>query len=270
MLAGDRRVDDLDRLYLGLRSRAGGFETVREVGDFVAHRDVRKKGLVTQVGRDVYTSAEIWSMGFRGLTPSSSDLGRAADANLRLATDDQILAGCGCGRVQARKRVDSAMRRINRGERISSTEAQTLTYLGNRFIWRPAFCADQLVDELGRLMIQAKLIRPADLSQLAEGRAFVALHALAVMHGSAITLNSGSTARLFAGYGNKERLLEVKMDIVFPELGKPLKMPICLFLTDLNPENHCAPSLLSAAPVPFDFWTDPVEVGLDGRVAPIV
>jgi len=270
LIAGDRRADDLDRLYLGLRARARGFEAVREIGDFVAHRNEREKGLVTQVGRDVFTSAEVWSMAMRGLKPSWSDIGRAADANLRLATDAQIQTGCGCGRARARKRIDSALEKVGRAENITAAEAQALNYLGNRFIWRPAFSADQLIDELGRLLVRAGLIQPADLGQLGPARDFVALHALAVMHGSAIKTETGQRARLFAGFSNKDRWLEVKVDIVFPELGKPLMIPVCLFLTDLLPDDHCAPSLVSAEPVLIDFWTDPVEIGPDGRLTPLL
>jgi hypothetical protein len=180
LLGGDRRTDDLDRLYLGLRSRARGFDAVREIGDFVAHRDTRDKGLITQVGRDVFTSVDVWSMSLRGLKPSSADIARAADANLRLATDAQIMSGCGCARSRARKRVESALQRIERGDRISMPEARALDYLGNRFIWKPAFSADQLVDEFGAVLIRAGLIGAAERAQLGQARSFLALHALAV------------------------------------------------------------------------------------------
>jgi len=267
LLNGDHRVGDLDRLYLGIRARARGFDAVREIGDFVAHRDTRDKGLIIQVGRDVFTSVDVWSMAMRGLKATLADLGRAADANLRLATEDQVKAGCGCGRARARKRVESALEMIGRGHSMSEAEARALDYLGNRFVWRPAFSADQLIDELGRLLIRVGLIEPLEQARLAQARTFVALHALSVMHGSSITMPSGHKARLFAGFSNRDRWLEVKIEIVFAELGKPLMTPICLFLTDLLPEDHCATSLVTSEPVLIDFWKDPVEVGPDGRLA---
>jgi hypothetical protein len=270
LLNGDHRVADLDRLYLGVRARARGFDAVREVGDFVAHRDTRDKGLITQVGRDVFTSVDVWSMAMRGLKASWADLGRAADANLRLASEDQIKAGCGCGRSRARKRIGSALEKIGLGQSITDAEVRALDYLGNRFVWRPAFSDDQLIDELGRLLVRVGLIGMTDLARLAQARAFVALHALAVMHGSSITMPSGHRAKLFAGFSNRDRWLEVKIEIIFAELGKPLMTPVCLFLTDLRPEDHCAASLVTSEPVLIDFWKDPLEVGSDGRLAPIL
>ena len=159
LLNGDRRTEDLDRLYLGLRGRARGFDAVREIGDFVAHRDERSKGFISQVARDVFTSVDVWSMDLRGLKASWTDIGRAAEANLRLASNALVKDGCGCGKSIAKQRVDSALEKISGGERITEAEARALTFLGNRFIWRPAFWADQLVDEFGRLLVRWRLDR---------------------------------------------------------------------------------------------------------------
>src|SRR5580693_1780998 len=266
LLAGDRRPEDLDRLYLGLRARSCGFDTVREIGDFVAHRDTRDKGLLTQVGRDVFTSVDVWSLAMRGLTPSWADIGRAADANLRLATDAQLKAGCGCGRASARKRAERALAKIDSQELPSLVEAETLDYVGNRFFWKPAFLAHQLADEFGRLLVVGGLIDPSELVALPSASDFLALHALAVMHGASPFFKPGQPARLLAGFSNRERRLEVKVEIVFAELAMPLMPPICLFLTDLQPEQHCAPSLVCAEDVLVDHWNGPIEVGADGRL----
>src|SRR5882672_12565751 len=106
LMDGDFRTGDLDRLFLGQRDRAGNRDCFREIGDFVAHRDTRQKGLVTQVGRDIFTSVDVWSLKMRGRDPSWSDISRAAYANLRLASDDQLKAGCGCPRNTARKKLE--------------------------------------------------------------------------------------------------------------------------------------------------------------------
>jgi len=87
LLAGSHQVHDLHRLFLALRDRAHNRESVREIGDFVAHRAERQKGLVTQTGRDVFTSIDVWSLSFRGQKTSLEDIARAAWANFRLASD---------------------------------------------------------------------------------------------------------------------------------------------------------------------------------------
>ena len=82
----------MDRLFLGQRERVWGRTAFRDIGDFVAHRDTCEKGVVTQVGKDVFTSVDVWSLQMRGREPSWADIARAAGANLRLASDEQIRA----------------------------------------------------------------------------------------------------------------------------------------------------------------------------------
>ena len=52
LLRGDFRVDDLTRLFLYARDRCDGRESVKEVGDFVAHHNERNKGTVTRATRE--------------------------------------------------------------------------------------------------------------------------------------------------------------------------------------------------------------------------
>lgn len=72
LATGRHRVEDLDRLFLGLRDRDSGRMSVREIGDFVAHRGERQKGPVTQTARDAFTSIDVWSFPMRGRIPSRS------------------------------------------------------------------------------------------------------------------------------------------------------------------------------------------------------
>ena len=270
LLAGDFRIEDLDRLFLGLRARARGCSCFREIGDFVAHRDTREKGLVTQVGRDVFTSLDVWSLKLRGHKPSWADITRAAHANLRLASDEQLKSNCGCNRPAVRKKLERALAKVDHGGQLTGSEYRVLEFLGNRFIWKPAFTSDRLTAEFKQVLMRNGIIGKSEADDLDGARAFVSLYALAVMHGSSVVLDSGQKAKLFAGFANRERRLEVKIDIVFKDLAKPMISPVCLFLTDLCPENHCEPDLLTPSdPILCDHWPDPIEIGGDGRLARI-
>jgi hypothetical protein len=238
LVSGDFRTGDLDRLFLGQRSRAHGCACFREIGDFVAHRDTREKGIVTDVGRDVFTSVDVWSMDMRGLKPSAADLARAAYANLRLASNEQLQEGCGCRRAVAGNRLRTALSKLEAGEKPTEAELRVLRYLGNRFIWKPAFTSNQLFTEFEEVLTRNGIIASDEAAQLGSAKAFLSLYALALMHGSSLLLKDNHRARLFAGYANRERRLEVKVEITFTELGTPLMAPICLFLTDLEPEGH--------------------------------
>jgi hypothetical protein len=270
LMRGDFRTEDVDRLFLGQRARARNRACFREIGDFVAHRDVREKGLITQVGRDIFTSVDVWSLKLRDRDPSRADISRAAHANLCLASDEQLESGCGCRRVIARKRLESALGKVDRNERPTDLEFRVLEYLGFHFIWRPAFTSDQLFAEFKEVLTLNGIIRKADGSALNDAKTFLSLYALALMHGSSIVLDDGQRARLFSGFANRERRLEVKVKIVFNELAKPVMTPVCLFLTDLRPEEHCDPDLLTPSnPVLMDHWAAPIEIGASGRLTQI-
>lgn len=58
--------------FFGLRDRDGSRMSVREIGNFVAHRGERHKGPVTQIARDVFASVDMWSLPMRRRKPSRS------------------------------------------------------------------------------------------------------------------------------------------------------------------------------------------------------
>lgn len=264
LVAGEKRVEDLDRLYLSLRERSKDLEVVQEIGDFIAHRDTREKGLLTSVFGDVFTSLDIWSRPLRGVPVSREDVVRAAQANLRLASDDQLKLGCGATRAQAITHLSKAIAKIGK-KPLKDREYRTFAYLGTAFIWKPAFTAEQLHREFVEAVSRADLLDAAAGTRLESLRTFVALHALSVMHGSTLRLREGLKGRLWAGYANEGRLLEVKVEIAFDDAHKPIMAPICLFYTDLQPEGHCAEALIQNDDPTYPWhWLDPIEVGRDG------
>lgn len=103
-----------------------------------------------------------------------------------------------------------------------------------------------------------------------EAEVFVTLYALSVMHGSTIGLDDTNKARLYAGFANRDRFLEIKIEILFSELSKPLMAPVCLFLTGLRPDGHCDPNLgTSADTVLFNSWDFPIDIDRDNRLCRI-
>ncbi|UYO52908.1 hypothetical protein [Rhodopseudomonas palustris] len=266
-LGGVHRTEDLDRFYLDLRERTFNRASFREIGDFVAHRDKRTKGPVAQVARDVITSVTIWSLGLRGKKPTHSQLAQAARANFRLVSDKQLKAGCGLKRSAVKKLLDDALPRVERGAAINDHEVQTILYLANRFVWKPAFTDDEVVEEFFDVLRLNRLVRKTDRSALLASRGFISLYALIRMHGTSITLDDGTVAPLFAGYANDQGRLEVKVHIEFNDAPKPIYSPVCMFLTSLSPEECCDESLLAKTD---DYlartWRMPLEIGDDGKL----
>lgn len=267
LLSGVHRAEDLDRLFLDQRDRHHGKSCFREIGDFVAHRQERQKGLVTQVAGDVFTSVRVWSLGLRKKTASRADIAQAAWANFRLASDLQLKQGCGLRRAIAKRRLESGVPKFEAGQILSDQEADVISYLGNRFIWKPAFTDDQLFKEFGHVLLQNSIIERHETATLDEARAFLTLYAISRMHGSQITLGDGMKGEVLAGFANRERRLEVKVMITFLDAPKPITAPICMFLSSLQPEAHCEPALLDKGNIGLpNAWDEPIEVGDTGKL----
>jgi hypothetical protein len=87
------------------------------------------------------------------------------------------------------------------------------------------------------------------------------------MHGVTISLGNGTKGELRAGYANRERRLEVKILITFHDLEKPLMVPVCMFLTALQPAPHCEATLLQSGRDQLpDEWSEPIELRADGKL----
>lgn len=269
-LGGRRRVEDLDRFYLDLRERTHGRASFREIGDFVAHRGERNRGPVTQVARDVITSVTVWSLGFRGKKATYPELVQAAWANFRLATDAQLKDRCGLERPAVKAILDRVLPGLESGtpiKNLGDDELRVLLYLGNHFIWKPAFTDDEVVRDFCDVLTLNKIISEDDRPAILAERGFICLYALIRMHGTAIALKDGTNAPLLAGYANKHGILEVKVQIEFNDGPKPISAPVCMFATTLRPEDHCDASLLA---MPDDYlariWRTPLEIGDDDKL----
>lgn len=265
LIGGDFRQDDLSHFYLGLRDRTGGSKTFRDMGDFVAHRQERNQGELQGIAKDIFTSFSVWASGLNGQMPPLDAMIRCARANIKLATDKQIKDLCHCRRDVAVKRLKRAIQTLQNGQTIlDAADEQVWRALRSRWIWRPAFSADVLFDDFATVLHRNAIIERSEIQSIGIARTFIALHAVKVMHGSQVKLDDGRTAALYAGYANDQRVIEVKIDLVYEGLAKPVMAPTCLFLTDLHGADHCARDL----PAPkdaadFKAWSMPLDITAD-------
>lgn len=266
LVHGTRRSDDLDRLFLALRERSYGRASIREIGDFVAHRDQREKGPVTQKVRDIFESFRSWArISVAGLPFTIADIRKVSAANLRVATDAQIEARLGLTRSVAKSVLEQALRNAENGKPGTLRERRVVDYFGSAFIWNPAFTAIEVLDDLTHVLQKAGLLEPTDEKTFAAIGPFLALYVTALMHGSAVILEDGTRADLFAGFANREERIEVKARLTINDLSKPIFAPICIFWTTLPGPEHSAPALADAP----SQWEGPIEIGPDGKLGPI-
>ncbi|HEX2764815.1 MAG TPA: hypothetical protein VHM92_13355 [Allosphingosinicella sp.] len=266
LLRGERRCEDLDRLFLALRERSPARASIREIGDFVAHRDEREKGPVTQRVRDVFTSFASWLRISVMRQPFTiTDIRKAAEANLRNATDAQLQERLGLTRGIAKSVLTQALNKAAKGKKATIRERLTVDYLGGAFIWNPAFTDTEVIEDLIAALDGVGLLSKTDHAIFRSRADFITLYVLTLLHGSKVILENGDRADLLAGFANHEGRLEIKAILTVAELKKPVFAPTCVFWTKLRAVDHCVPTLLD---IPEE-WNAPIEISDDGKLTPL-
>jgi hypothetical protein len=266
LLTGNVHLEDLDRLFLDQRQRCHGRKHFQEIGDFLAHRNARNKGPVTEVIQDIMTSFRVWSMPMRGEKHSPVDIQEAGQVNLRLMTDEQLLAGCGMRRQTAETKFRKGVTKLEVGTPLSASEGRAVQYLGNQFVWRPAFKDGDLLDDFLHVLHRNGLM--ADPPQITFDRlkAILAMYAISRVHETMIS-DRGIQAQLFAGASNSYGVLEVKLNMNALNWKKPVVTSVCIFMTSLQATEYCDSSLpISPSAENWDSWSYPIELGPDGKL----
>lgn len=268
LVRGEHRHDDVDRLFLGHREHCGDRYAVREVGDFVAHRDQRDRGVVLEQAADVLTSIRTFikvrmDLG-SGKAPDREMIRAVAEANLRLATREQLSHRLRMTRQEAAAALSRAFRKIDTDAPVNRRERRAVDWLGGAFVWNPEFTGDTLFEDLTRTLVDHDLLAVSRKDEFAPAKTFVCLCVVTLMHGSSLLFADGCRVELIAGRDNDQAGVEVKARLTFVEAGKTIAVPLCLYWTQLKASDHCHPSLLEGPP----HWTGPLDV-VAGRLAPL-
>lgn len=262
---GDCRVADLDRIFLGLRDRCYGLASIREIGDFVAHRNQREKGPVTDKVRDIQLSLESWLNQGECRLPDLAAAKRISAANLRIATDAQLAQRLGLRRDVVKSVLAQAIKKME-GDlfgKLTQRETAVFNYLAGTFIWNPAFTDEQVTEDLSTVLVKAGVLHEEERAAFDLNHAFLALYVTALMHDSVVVMEDGTRFDLVAGFANNENRIEVKARIELDGWGKPVTAPVCVFWTKLIGTEHCSEDL---AAVP-GAWSGAIEIDTSGRLA---
>jgi hypothetical protein len=260
-LRSDRRVEDLDRIFLALRDGSHGHPEIREVGDFVAHRDRRERGPVTEAVRNIHLSLDSWLHQGEGRLPDLAKAKRICAANLRTATDEQLNARLGLRHEVVKSVLTQVVRKMEAGRstKVTRREEAVFNYLAGAFIWNPAFTDEQVGDALATVLMKAGALRPEEQEAFEANLTFLALYVTALMHGSTVVMDDGSRFDLSAGFDNDARRIEVKARIELVGWGKRVTAPVCIFWTKLIGSDD-----LAVAPAN---WPGAIEIVPSGRLA---
>ena len=264
LLEGEPRSADLDRIFLSLRPRSHGRDSVREIGDFVAHREEREKGAVTRRAQDILISARAWTRGLLGETPDPATIAEVAAANLRTATDEQLNIRTGLRRQVVGSVLAQGLKKLERRAELTIREQMVIAYLGGAFIWNPVFTDVQLAGDLLHVLGRCGLLPSGSRPEPADFLPFLSLYAVALMHGSALRFADGQKADLRSEHTNKEDLLEVKAMLPVTKQPKTVQASVCMFWTTLRAVEHCSGRVMNEP----HLWNGPLDIDGQGKLGP--
>jgi hypothetical protein len=197
LLSNDFRIDDLTTLFLALRERCNGMDSVIDIGDFVAHRNERNRGLITRSTRDFfvflrrgYLQIPINIMNLPHDFPETLraafrriDNGRLRqDTTLKRQTAERVLNG-----------IISKISSDTNGQFYvydpSPQELSLINCLMRHFFIRPAFDDDQLFKDFSGCLISNGLLARTALNSFRKLKGTIALYAISYMHECIIDLD---------------------------------------------------------------------------------
>jgi hypothetical protein len=276
LLRDDFRPEDLTALFLALRFRSFGRETVIEIGDFVAHADERNKGAVTQVARDFFTVARL-SLLYIGRTLDPNDLPASIpsvlEATFRQLDDSILVSDTGLTRETAKKKLALIVRKMkpNAAGRIAvwaeldETERSIVLCL-TRLVVKPAFDDNRLFREFSGALLKNDLLAESEMAQFSRFKPAVSLFAMSVMHQCRIDLGDGTTALLQAC---SDDTLNVVATAEAESPRKKLNAAATMFTTALRGAEYCDPELLKETSPSRPCWHHPIELTTGKKLAKI-
>jgi hypothetical protein len=270
-LYGDFAVDDLNRIFLFLRERSYGRQTVHEIGNFVAHFGERDRGVATDLAANFFKLLRFMVPLMNKTDPRTNKIN--LDPNVLVASFKTIDMEYIRQQIKlkprvARKVFDSLMKKAksvvgthNRVE-LDARESDLYRLLVSSFTVRAAFDDALLNKEFGECLEKNRLLLTDEMDALKKKSNLVTLFALHCMHQSTLKLDDGSIANLDLHYHNQGQLLTIRASSPCPTPTTPtLHIARSIFDTSLPAKDWCDPGILfDDNQKNVDF---PIEIGPD-------
>lgn len=261
ILGGAGRAEDLSTLFLSQRDKPYARESVTEVGDFIAHRDIRIRGPAWARCRDVFLGMRTFvAANEAGYKVPFEDAVVGARARLRLMPDPVIEGVMGFGRPVAESMLGRIItKKFGSKNRLNTKELRLISYLVNQNNHvPPIFTPELLISDLTDTLMSARLMLVEEQEFLVNRKDFVCLFVASKMHGSELTLSEGFSAHLTIG-GDPELRVWAETPMSFGDIGVPT-VGFSIFDTQLLSADYCVPELAAAE----QGWSEPVEVNAQG------
>jgi hypothetical protein len=277
LLRGEFYAADLPPLFLYARDRCNGRDSVKEVGDFIAHMNERTKGIATSLTREWQISAWfqylIWqgALDFHHLLPTFPEFLRAS---FRRADPGRIKAAINLSKKEARTVLSALLERITINTdgslallEMIGREFKLLQCLTSHLSGGPAFDNEQLFSDLVTILVREGDLLQSETKQFGALKPGIGLFAVSIMHGCTIDVGDGSKILLNASHHPADGLgvlAAVPVLIMRPDTPLPagsfasipglperaIMLSTAIFTTNLVANEYCTPKLL-ATPMPW-------------------
>lgn len=255
-LTGPFSVNDLNAVFLFLREYSFGRQSVRDLGDMIAHADIRNKGVSVNRVRDMQTVA-LYKL--RPLVDNSAvelnlnsappKLLAVMDATFNLLDEITLHRETGLSKSQ----IGAALAKIKRKFSVkddgnifwnshppSNKEKSIIICLTRFLISRCAYSADELVEDTLYVLIKNGFMGPEQSELFYTKRNHLLIFAVASIHGVLFDCRDGVAAQAEAGWTTVGDDTYLNVSVTFPVSENPeLKIGLALFDTDLHPALFC-------------------------------
>lgn len=271
LLGGDFRPEDITRLFLGLRARSFGRETVVELGDFVAHSDERYKGVTTRAARDWFLSWQFAMPYIQGFHHDLQNLPlffpEAMQGIFRQLSDEEIRNDTGLKRKFAYRALESGLAALTKSSKgglaipktLNHDEQAILACVMRYIVVKPAFDDTKLFEELTGALVKNGLLKESEKGQFSLLKHAIALFAMAIMHLCKIRIDATNEALLQASPDTGKGVMGVWSSASVAQLdGGTIRIAGAIFSTSIKHGDCCETALLAeSSTIP---WTCPIEL----------
>jgi hypothetical protein len=262
LLRGDIRLDDLSHIFLDIRTNCPS-ESVREIGDFIAHNADRNKGIITTTVQDWAITWEFQEWVRQNNLGNAADLSRrppnytqALKSSFRQMDDFVIKERTGLTLSAARRALDIITRQFLKNEdgtlkytgSPTRPEYNLMALLSTVVVSKPAFTDDSLFADFKARLRYLGALRKTEADHLDTLKQTIALFAMSKMH----------NVELRAPGVNSKLIAKISAPIRdgWMNVGAEGTLPTRLFATSLKSEDCCEADLL-AIPQP---WACEIEL----------
>jgi hypothetical protein len=253
LLGGDIRLDDLSAIFLDIRTNCPS-ESVREIGDFIAHNADRNKGIITTTVQDWAITWEFQNWVRQNNFGNPADLSRRPSnypqvlkSSFRQMDESIIKERTGLTLSAARRALNTITKHFLKNDdgtlryigSPTHPEYKLMALLSTVMVSRAAFTDDSLFADFKARLRYLGALRKPEADQLDPLKQTIALFAMSKMHNVELRapgVGSKLIAKINAPIGGG-----------WMNVGAEGTLPTRLFATSLSAEDCCEADLLGIA-----------------------